>query len=167
MIDLKLPSPPAKDAGMEHAVIGSARTARGLALAALLTLPILAACQSTEPLGRIVTPSKIQPSDPPLNPNPTHIVRLHGRAPETLWAPSRSGPWLEAWPMVIDAAQAGVDGGYLMLLDGTGQGLPMVGDPWLLLALTGNAAATVVAEWTPWGLEPLTAWNDYAEAVSL
>jgi hypothetical protein len=84
MIDLKLPSPPAKDAGMEHAVIGSARTARGLALAALLTLPILAACQSTEPLGRIVTPSKVEPSDPPLNPNPTHIVRLHGRAPETL-----------------------------------------------------------------------------------
>ena len=81
MIALKLPSPPAKDAGMEHAVI---RAARGLALAALLTLPMLAACQSTEPLGRIVTPSKVQPSDPPLNPNPTHIVRLHGRAPETL-----------------------------------------------------------------------------------
>ena len=81
MIALKLPSPPAKDAGMEHAVLGAAR---GLALAALLTLPMLAACQSTEPLGRIVTPSKVQPSDPPLNPNPTHIVRLHGRAPETL-----------------------------------------------------------------------------------
>lgn len=45
---------------------------------------MLAACQSIEPLGRIVTPSKVEPSDPPLNPNPKHVVRLHGRAPETL-----------------------------------------------------------------------------------
>ena len=55
----------------------------GLALAALLA-PMLAACQSTGPLGRIVTPSRVQPSDPPLNPDPRHVVRLHGRAPETL-----------------------------------------------------------------------------------
>jgi len=55
---------------------------RVLALAALL-LPILGGCQSTEPLGRIVLP-EAQPWDPPLNPHPRHVVRLHGRAPETL-----------------------------------------------------------------------------------
>lgn len=56
----------------------------GAALAALMTLPLLAACQSTEFVGRVVTPSKVQPSDPQLNPDPRHVVRLHGRAPETL-----------------------------------------------------------------------------------
>lgn len=50
----------------------------------LLIMPTLAACQSSEPLGRIVTPSEAHPSDPPLNPKPKHIIRLYGRAPETL-----------------------------------------------------------------------------------
>jgi hypothetical protein len=59
------------------------RRIRGLLLVALSMLPMLAACQSAAPLGRIVTPSKVEPSDPPLNPAPTHVVRLHGRAPET------------------------------------------------------------------------------------
>ncbi len=54
------------------------------ALGCLLCLPVLAACQSTQPLGRIVTPSDIEDSDPPLNPDPKHIIRLHGRAPATL-----------------------------------------------------------------------------------
>lgn len=56
----------------------------GTATLALLMLPLLAACQTPGPVGRIVTPSKVEPSDPPLNPNPMHVVRLHGRAPETL-----------------------------------------------------------------------------------
>jgi len=52
---------------------------------ALLLAAALAACQTTPgPLGRIVTPSKVEPSDPRLNPKPRHIVRLHGRAPESL-----------------------------------------------------------------------------------
>lgn len=55
-----------------------------LALVALLALPLLAACQSTEPLGRIVLPEQVNPWDPPLNPDPKHVVRLHGRAPATL-----------------------------------------------------------------------------------
>lgn len=50
----------------------------------MLLLPALAACQSSEPLGRIVTPSEVRASDPPLNPKPKHIIRLYGRAPETL-----------------------------------------------------------------------------------
>ena len=84
VMGVKFPSPPAKVAGMGRFAIGAARAGRGLALAALLTLPMLAACQSTEPVGRVITPSKVQPSDPPFNPNPTHIVRLYGRAPESL-----------------------------------------------------------------------------------
>lgn len=84
MLDLKFLPRPAKEPGMGHSARGPVRRSRWLALAALLALPMLAACQSTEPLGRIVTPSKVEPSDPPLNPNPKHVVRLHGRAPETL-----------------------------------------------------------------------------------
>ena len=61
----------------------SGRRLCAAAVVGLLALPVLAACQSTEPLGRIVLP-EVQPWDPPLNPNPRHVVRLHGRAPETL-----------------------------------------------------------------------------------
>ena len=53
-------------------------------LAGLLAAPALAACQSTQPVGRIVLPKIIDTSDPELNPNPQHIVRLHGTAPESL-----------------------------------------------------------------------------------
>jgi hypothetical protein len=69
--------------------------------------------------------------------------------------------------MVIDGAHVGVDDEQLMLLDGTGHGLPVVTKPWELLALSGNHPTTVVAEWSPWGLDPLTVWNDYGEAVAL
>lgn len=67
----------------------SARTqGRGAAVRAaalpLFLLPVLAACQTAGPVGRIVTPSKVEPSDPLLNPKPGHVVRLYGRAPETL-----------------------------------------------------------------------------------
>ena len=51
---------------------------------AIVLLPALAACQSAEPLGRIVTPAEVRSIDPPLNPDPKHIIRLYGRAPETL-----------------------------------------------------------------------------------
>lgn len=60
------------------------RGAVGISTLALLMLPLLAACQTPGPVGRIVTPSKVEPSDPPLNPNPMHVVRLHGHAPKTL-----------------------------------------------------------------------------------
>lgn len=60
------------------------RGAVGISTLALLMLPLLASCQTAGPVGRIVAPSDVEASDPPLNPNPTHVVRLHGRAPETL-----------------------------------------------------------------------------------
>lgn len=50
----------------------------------MLALPMLAACQTAGPVGRIVIASKAEASDPPLNPNPTDVVRLYGHAPETL-----------------------------------------------------------------------------------
>ena len=53
-------------------------------LAGLLATPALTACQSTQPVGRIVLPKITDTSDPELNPNPQHIVRLHGTAPESL-----------------------------------------------------------------------------------
>lgn len=56
---------------------------QGLILAAL-SLAALPACQSAEPLGRIVVPAEVRSIDPPLNPDPRHVIRLYGRAPETL-----------------------------------------------------------------------------------
>ncbi|MGY1458726.1 MULTISPECIES: hypothetical protein [unclassified Luteimonas] len=53
-------------------------------LVVLLALLLLPACQSTEPLGRIILPNQVNPWDPPVNPDPRHVVRLHGRAPATL-----------------------------------------------------------------------------------
>ncbi|MBD9367291.1 hypothetical protein [Xanthomonas sp. XNM01] len=54
-------------------------------LAVLLpALPLLASCQTAEPLGRVVTPAQVLPTDPPLNPDPKHVIRLYGRAPASL-----------------------------------------------------------------------------------
>lgn len=64
--------------------IASLKRNQGLILAAALSLAALPACQSAEPLGRIVTPAEVRSIDPPLNPAPKHIIRLHGRAPESL-----------------------------------------------------------------------------------
>ncbi|WP_024890779.1 hypothetical protein [Luteimonas huabeiensis] len=55
---------------------------RWLAAACLAALPALAACQSA-PAGRLQLPPP-QSSDPPLNPNPTDVIRVYGRAPESL-----------------------------------------------------------------------------------
>jgi hypothetical protein len=84
MAYLKFPARTGAGPGTGQSARASKRRIRRLVLATLFALPMLGACQSTEPLGRIVTPSKVEPSDPPLNPNPQHVVRLHGRAPETL-----------------------------------------------------------------------------------
>jgi len=44
----------------------------------------LTACQSTQHVGRVVLPNITDTSDPELNPNPQHIVRLYGTAPASL-----------------------------------------------------------------------------------
>ena len=51
---------------------------------ALLLPALLGACHTHEPLGRIVIPGGAKATDPPLNPHPRHVVRLHGSAPGSL-----------------------------------------------------------------------------------
>lgn len=74
----------ASDAQATHGR-GATRWTSVALMPALVMLAMLpGACQSHEPLGRIVIPGGAKPTDPPLNPRPRHIVRLHGRAPESL-----------------------------------------------------------------------------------
>jgi hypothetical protein len=66
-------------------------------------------------------------------------------------------PWLDRYPVVVDAAPTKV-GPHWNLVDGSGS-LPLVDDvPGLatLLACSGGERVVLTAEWTPWGLVPLT-----------
>ncbi|WP_459642805.1 SWIM zinc finger family protein [Kineococcus sp. NUM-3379] len=71
-------------------------------------------------------------------------------------------PWLTAWPVVLTGVvpAAAVPGGVPgSLLDAAGEALPLApgAEPWHLLAVSGGAPTTVVAELTPAGLRPLSA----------
>ena len=77
-------------------------------------------------------------------------------------------PWLDTWPVVLEAtpARAPVPG----LYDAAGDALPLhpgAGDCWPLLALSGGHPLTVAGEWTPRGLWPLTAWDQGGRPVPL
>ncbi|WP_176955210.1 SWIM zinc finger family protein [Sinosporangium album] len=90
-------------------------------------------------------------------------------------------PWLESWPLVLsgvvptrdggaDVRDGGADAGEAgwMLADASGEGLalhPGAGAPWTLVATSGGAPVTVAAEWTPWGLVPLTTWDEDGRTV--
>ncbi|MGP3956672.1 SWIM zinc finger family protein [Nonomuraea sp. 3N208] len=70
-------------------------------------------------------------------------------------------PWTESWPLVLArVVPERTSLGGLPLH-------PRSRDPWRLIAVSGGHPLTVVAEWTPQGLRPLTTWDDEGTAVIL
>ncbi|MET7401468.1 SWIM zinc finger family protein [Dactylosporangium sp. NPDC005572] len=72
-------------------------------------------------------------------------------------------PWLDYWPMVLDAVTPVHDGGTWLLADVAGAGLPVdpaAGEPWRLVAVTAGRPATVTGEWSAGGFRPLGVWSE-------
>jgi hypothetical protein len=87
-------------------------------------------------------------------------------------------PWLERWPMVLDAVvpvrspgagrsdaqPAGRPGPVRWhVADAEGVGLPVdpaAGDPWRLVGVCGGHPVTVAGEWSAGGFRPLSAWAE-------
>jgi hypothetical protein len=72
-------------------------------------------------------------------------------------------PWLDQWPILLDAVTPAVRGNRWHLVDRAGDGLlvtGVAGVPWRLVAVAGGRPVTVAGEWSPEGLRPLTAWLD-------
>ncbi|WP_432982499.1 SWIM zinc finger family protein [Dactylosporangium sp. CA-233914] len=72
-------------------------------------------------------------------------------------------PWLDFWPMALDAVVPVRDGAGWALADAGGNGLPLdpaAGEPWRLIAVTAGRPATVTGEWSAAGLRPLGVWAD-------
>jgi hypothetical protein len=77
-------------------------------------------------------------------------------------------PWLDTWPVVLQAAPARAP--RPSLYDAAGDAVPLhpgAGDCWPLFALSGGDPLTVAGEWTPRGLWPLTAWDEGGMVVPL
>ncbi|MET9796641.1 SWIM zinc finger family protein [Nocardiopsis alba] len=77
-------------------------------------------------------------------------------------------PWLEAWPVVLEAAAPAREERWY-LVDRNGAALPMdTATLWSHLAVTGGRPATVAAEWSPrTGLTPMTLWDEDGKATVL
>jgi hypothetical protein len=97
---------------------------------------------------------------------PTPITSLAGRA--TIAAALRdhaealaTDPWIERWPMLLDAViPARAQGGW-HLVDKAGAGLPVdaaAGEPWRLVGAAGGRPVPVAGEWSVAGFRPLTSW---------
>lgn len=72
-------------------------------------------------------------------------------------------PWLDYWPMALDAVCPVRDGGAWFLADAAGTGLPLdpaAGEPWRLVAVTAGRPAIVTGEWSAAGFRPLGVWSD-------
>ncbi len=70
-------------------------------------------------------------------------------------------PWLDSWPALLDVTPARSP--VPAVSDAAGHVLPLhpgAGDCWPLFAISGGCPVTVVGEWTPAGLWPLTAWDE-------
>ncbi|WP_329083705.1 SWIM zinc finger family protein [Streptosporangium sp. NBC_01469] len=77
-------------------------------------------------------------------------------------------PWLDSWPLVLEGVTPAGNGS--RLLAGPSGGLPLhpsAGTPWRLVATSGGHPLTVVAEWTPRGLRPLTTWDEEGRVIVL
>ncbi len=74
-------------------------------------------------------------------------------------------PWLDRWPMVIEAAVlARSDAGRWQLVDASGAAVPVdraAADPWRLVAAAGGTPAGIAGEWSAAGLRPLSVWADH------
>ncbi|WP_432833436.1 SWIM zinc finger family protein [Dactylosporangium sp. CA-092794] len=72
-------------------------------------------------------------------------------------------PWLDYWPMVLEAVCPVRDGATWLLADPGGTALPLdpaAGEPWRLVAVTAGRPATVTGEWSAAGFRPLGVWAD-------
>ncbi|MFL6145648.1 MAG: SWIM zinc finger family protein [Labedaea sp.] len=71
-------------------------------------------------------------------------------------------PWLERWPVLLEAVTPGRLGNGWALVDPAGDALPLRRgtDPWALLAVSAGRSLTVAAEWSAAGLRPLSCWDD-------
>ena len=72
------------------------------------------------------------------------------------------------WPVLVSGTPVPADGGW-RFADRSGLLVPLVTagiDYMLLLAISGGAPVTLVGEWSPEGLRPLTAWHGH-QAVRL
>ncbi len=90
------------------------------------------------------------------------------RALEEVAAALAKDPWVDSWPVVLDAVTPARNGSWL--LAGPTGGLPLhpsAGTPWRLVAASGGHPLTVAAEWTPEGLHPLTTWDDRGRVIVL
>jgi SWIM zinc finger len=77
-------------------------------------------------------------------------------------------PWLDTWPALLEVTPARTP--LPCVSDAAGDALPLhpgAADRWPLFALSGGAPVTVVGEWTPRGLWPLTAWAQDGTVVRL
>ncbi|GAA3088998.1 SWIM zinc finger family protein [Streptosporangium carneum] len=77
-------------------------------------------------------------------------------------------PWLDSWPMVLEAVTPAKNGSWLLASPAGGLPLhPSCGTPWRLVAASGGHPLTVAAEWTPEGLWPLTTWDEKGQVIVL
>ncbi|REE95002.1 SWIM zinc finger family protein [Thermomonospora umbrina] len=90
-------------------------------------------------------------------------------------------PWLDRWPAVLadvrlaTPAESPVRADNLHVVDDHGDVLPLRfspaeesrHDPWRLLAVSGGDRFTLAGEWSPRGLQPLSAWHPEEGAVVL
>jgi hypothetical protein len=70
-------------------------------------------------------------------------------------------PWLDRWPVLLEAVSpARSDSGW-SLVDGSGAALPLrpYANPWPLLAVSAGSPLTVAGEWSAGGLLPLSCWD--------
>ncbi|MEU8395642.1 SWIM zinc finger family protein [Nonomuraea sp. NPDC048892] len=109
-------------------------------------------------------PDTPAPATTPSLPTPVAVVPPGVSVEEGLDEVARAlaeDPWTESWPLVL----AGVVPGRTEL--GGLPWHPRSRDPWRLIAVSGGRPVTVVVEWTPQGLRPLTTWDDEGRAVIL
>ncbi|WP_326823964.1 SWIM zinc finger family protein [Streptosporangium sp. NBC_01756] len=77
-------------------------------------------------------------------------------------------PWVDSWPVVLDAVAPAGNGSWSLAGPSGGFALhPSAGIPWRLIATSGGHPLTVAAEWTPRGLLPLTTWDEEGRVVVL
>ncbi|MBG0830995.1 SWIM zinc finger family protein [Planomonospora sp. ID67723] len=122
----------------------------------------LAFYPGTAPLRALVaTRHAAAPAAPPPGSPPEAVL-------EEVAAALAGDPWTDSWPVVLDAVTPMRNGSWL--LGGPSGGLPLhpsAGTPWRLVAASGGHPLTVAAEWTPWGLRPLSTWDEEGRVVVL